>query len=203
MTPDQIEVDNMMKAMLLKDLRIQCRARGLSPAGGKEQLSERLKEHMLQTGDFSMKNENGEDMFNSSVAGTSSADMVDGFARNNYSRPEGQNVGNFLSDRNSSRVLAPPGGGSSIVFGDAEPAGAPRHAPPSHFAPAAPAAPAPVAAPAAPAPGALVSGFGGEERGRNNNYSRPGGQNVGNFLTDKSSSRVLAPPGGASSITFG
>jgi hypothetical protein len=48
--------------------------------------------------------------------------MVAGFAKNNYTRPEGQNVGNFLSDRNSSRVLAPPGGGSSIVFGDAEPA---------------------------------------------------------------------------------
>jgi SPIRAL1-like protein len=61
-----------------------------------------------------------------------------------------------------------------------------------------------VPAPGAPAPGALAHGFGGgEARGRNNNYSRPGGQNVGNFLTDKSSSRVLAPPGGGSSITFG
>jgi len=39
--------------------------------------------------------------------------------------------------------------------------------------------------------------------GHSNNYHRPGGQNVGNFLTDKPSSRVLAPPGGASSITFG
>ena len=28
-----------------------------------------------------------------------------------------QNLGNFLTDRNSSRVLAPPGGASSIVFG--------------------------------------------------------------------------------------
>ena len=28
---------------------------------------------------------------------------------NNYGRPEGQNVGNFLTNRNSSRVLAPPG----------------------------------------------------------------------------------------------
>ena len=40
-------------------------------------------------------------------------------------------------------------------------------------------------------------------RGYYNNYHRPGGQNVGNFITDKSSSRVLAPPGGASQITFG
>ena len=37
---------------------------------------------------------------------------------NNYSRPAGQNVGNFMTDRNSSRVLAPPGGGSQIVFRD-------------------------------------------------------------------------------------
>jgi SPIRAL1-like protein len=28
-------------------------------------------------------------------------------------------------------------------------------------------------------------------------------QNVGNFMTDRNSSRVLAPPGGASSISFG
>jgi hypothetical protein len=37
----------------------------------------------------------------------------------------------------------------------------------------------------------------------NNNYSRPSGQNVGNFLTDKPSSRVLAPPGGASTFRLG
>jgi hypothetical protein len=28
-----------------------------------------------------------------------------------------QNLGNFMTDRNSSRVLAPPGGASSIRFG--------------------------------------------------------------------------------------
>lgn len=36
---------------------------------------------------------------------------------NNYYRAEGQNVGNFMTDRPSSRVLAPPGGGSQISFG--------------------------------------------------------------------------------------
>lgn len=40
-----------------------------------------------------------------------------GFMKNNYARPGGQNVGNFLTDRTSSRVLAPPGGGSQITFG--------------------------------------------------------------------------------------
>ena len=37
---------------------------------------------------------------------------------NNYYRAEGQNVGNFMTDRPSSRVLAPPGGGSQISFGN-------------------------------------------------------------------------------------
>ncbi len=40
---------------------------------------------------------------------------------NNYGRPEGQNVGNFLTDRPSSRVLAAPGGASQILFGDEAP----------------------------------------------------------------------------------
>lgn len=36
--------------------------------------------------------------------------------KNNYVRPEGQNVGNFVTDRPSSRVLAPPGGHSCVQF---------------------------------------------------------------------------------------
>ena len=47
-----VDVDKMLKPVMLKDLRIQCRVRGLSPAGGKEQLSERLRDHMLATGDL-------------------------------------------------------------------------------------------------------------------------------------------------------
>jgi len=35
-----------------QDLRIQCRARGLSPAGGKEQLTDRLKDAMIATNDL-------------------------------------------------------------------------------------------------------------------------------------------------------
>ncbi len=38
------EVDNLLRPLLLKDLRIQCRVRGLSPAGGLEALRDRLKE---------------------------------------------------------------------------------------------------------------------------------------------------------------
>jgi SPIRAL1-like protein len=50
MSPE--EIDRALKQVLLKDLRIQCRARGISPAGGKEQLAERVREHMLETGDL-------------------------------------------------------------------------------------------------------------------------------------------------------
>ena len=41
------------------------------------------------------------------------------------------------------------------------------------------------------------------ERRPSNNYHRPKGQNVGNFLTDRNSSKVLAPPGGASTFSLG
>jgi hypothetical protein len=46
------EVDRMLKNLLEKDLRIQCRARRLSPAGGKDSLRERLKEDMLEKNDL-------------------------------------------------------------------------------------------------------------------------------------------------------
>ncbi|MED6224306.1 hypothetical protein PIB30_082739 [Stylosanthes scabra] len=42
---------------------------------------------------------------------------------NNYHRAEGQNCGNFITDRPSSKVLAAPGGGSSLnyLFGSPPP----------------------------------------------------------------------------------
>ena len=59
------------------------------------------------------KSETGADVaVNAAQAGYAGDEL-----KNNYSRPEGQNVGNFLTDRPSSRVLAAPGGGSSIIFG--------------------------------------------------------------------------------------
>ena len=47
----QIEVEDIVKGLLLKDLRVQCRARGISPAGSREALLERLRDDMLQTHD--------------------------------------------------------------------------------------------------------------------------------------------------------
>ena len=219
---------------------------------------------------------------------------------NNYGRPEGQNVGNFLTDRPSSRVLAAPGGASQIFFGEDVPeakkvrlfpdtlhssptllGGArrllsslvegPRHLVPGHVGlhasvkevqhrdqtsaaqtghrefgrkchesslsayidhlnmlpptciyysynlPAAicrnlehcelhvAQAALPTVNIDATGSNSLYMGAKHEDTGasKSNNYGRPEGQNVGNFLTDRSSSRVLAPPGGASQIFFG
>lgn len=52
------------------------------------------------------------------IDGGAAAFAAEGPMGNNYSRPEGQNVGNFLTDRPSSRVLSAPGGQSQITFGD-------------------------------------------------------------------------------------
>jgi protein SPIRAL1 and related proteins len=50
MTPE--DVDRMIRPVLLKDMRIQCRARGISPAGGLDALRARLKDAMLESGDL-------------------------------------------------------------------------------------------------------------------------------------------------------
>ncbi|PIN02611.1 hypothetical protein CDL12_24872 [Handroanthus impetiginosus] len=43
-----------------------------------------------------------------------------GYATNNYYRTDGQNCGNFITDRPSTKVHAAPGGNSSLnyLFGD-------------------------------------------------------------------------------------
>ncbi|XP_051116675.1 protein SPIRAL1-like 1 [Andrographis paniculata] len=45
---------------------------------------------------------------------------IPGSQNNNYHRADGQNTGNFLTDRPSTKVHAAPGGGSSLgyLFGD-------------------------------------------------------------------------------------
>ena len=41
-----------VRPLSLKDLRLQLRARGLTPAGGLDTLRLRLEEHMAETGDW-------------------------------------------------------------------------------------------------------------------------------------------------------
>ena len=102
------KVDEQLKKMLLKDLRGELRAHGLSPAGSKDTLLERLKEHFDNTGTGIMT-EAFKPVYDNPA--------MERRPSNNYHRPEGQNVGNFLTDRNSSKVLAPPGGKSSFSLG--------------------------------------------------------------------------------------
>jgi SPIRAL1-like protein len=93
-----------MKRMTQQELRIVLRERKLNPGGGKADLIERYFDAVKAGACAPML------MNTKSV---SSAKVV-----NNYARPDGQNTGNFMTDRNSSRVLAPPGGRSNFSFGD-------------------------------------------------------------------------------------
>jgi len=101
-----VEANSKIDKMVVKDLRIYLRERGLSPAGSRMDLQQRLKDFMGSCG--------GVASLPSHAPGQPS--VVD-HVSNNYARPGGQNVGNFITDRNSSRVLAPPGGTSQISFG--------------------------------------------------------------------------------------
>lgn len=196
------DIDAFLRPVLLKDFRVQLRARGLSPAGNRDLLSERLKQAMIASGDYTFKNADGSVDVALTQSAYKSVNPALSQEKNNYHRPEGQNVGNFLTDRNTSRVLAPPGGGSQVCLGDAPQR--PQH---PQAAPV-PVQQQPMPPQASPAQ-AAAPGMGQDPRTAGvveskNNYSRPGGmQNVGNFLTDRNSSRVLAPPGGHSNVSFG
>ncbi len=50
--PAMVQVNDFLKPLMLKDLRTQCRARGLNPGGSREALAERVGEHMLATQDL-------------------------------------------------------------------------------------------------------------------------------------------------------
>ena len=92
-----------IRAMMIAELRQLCRAHGLSPAGAKGTLVDRLVD-AIASGSIRVM-----------VANRGASGVVADV--NNYGRAEGQNVGNFMTGRNSSRVLAPPGGVSSFSLG--------------------------------------------------------------------------------------
>jgi hypothetical protein len=45
------DLERYLKNAPIRDMRIQARLRGLSPAGGKEYLVQQIKDNMVQTGD--------------------------------------------------------------------------------------------------------------------------------------------------------
>lgn len=220
-----VDVGDYLRPLMLKDLRTQCRARNLNPGGSRSALADRVGEHMKSTQDFTIFSDpEPNQQFGGTGGKTSLAAMDEPAQANNYGRPEGQNVGNHITDRPSSRVLAPPGGQSQVFFGDFEPPQAPqppvrhnntsnpvqpqecRRLPPNYHP--SNASTSSGGSPQGPpnAQGGHFSGHGmsgGHGHREVNNYSRSGGQNVGNFLSDRPSSRVSAPPGGASQVSFG
>ena len=96
-----------VKAMMLADLRTLCRQNGLSPAGSRDTLIERVCEAI----------DRGECEATTTVKAAGGVSTMD----NNYGRSGGQNVGNFLTGRKTSRGLREPGGGSSFIFGGESP----------------------------------------------------------------------------------
>jgi hypothetical protein len=49
---DMVEVGDYLRPLMLKDLRTQCRARGLNPGGSRSALQERVGEHMTSSQDL-------------------------------------------------------------------------------------------------------------------------------------------------------
>lgn len=148
---------------------------------------------------------------------------------NAYASGVSQNSGNFLTEKPTTRIHAPPGGASSITFGDDSAVVAPPVSKPQQQSlvlgtPTQPATPestesvednvAPIPMmELPPAPSSAVE-EGVEEKAvvpppapatviSSNAYASGSNQNSGNFMTGRPTTRVRAPPGGASSITFG
>lgn len=107
-----------------------------------------------------------------------------------------QNCGNVLSDTPTTRVVRPPGGKSSIVLGwDDSSTSSSRSKQPLCGR-----NPAPL-----PDQGVdpLRAGFGRRPGTSSNAFASGSNQNCGNVLSDVSTTRVLGPPGGASSLNLG
>ena len=97
-----------------------------------------------------------------------------------------QNDGNSILGRPSTKLHAPPGGnsafGAGVAFGAAD---VPR-----------------AAAPPMP-PQQQTFGARTRSASGSNAFASGASQNVGNFMTDRPTSRVLAPPGGGSTLRLG
>jgi len=147
---------------------------------------------------------------------------------NSFASASSQNTGNVITDRSSTRVAQQPGGNSSLSLGWGHSTTGTRSRAPNYqaglgggFQPQ----PQPQQqqqqqqqrptyghpnqqqqVPYGRSNGGQSMAFGSNpERQRNssNAYANGTNQNVGNFITDRSSTRIHAPPGGRSSITFG
>ena len=118
-----------LKRMPLSELRTLCRRHSLQPAGCKDALVERLEDWMMMMNNNNNTNthtgvEISRDVFDATRAAPGTTRGRENNNNNNntnnnsnnYARATSQNVGNFLTERPTSRVLAPPGGASSGIF---------------------------------------------------------------------------------------
>ncbi|CAE8689221.1 unnamed protein product, partial [Polarella glacialis] len=109
---------------------------------------------------------------------------------NSYACGSNQNQGNFMTDVPSTRVLRPPGGASSFSLAwDDSSNSAPKARQPASFAGA--------------QQHAQAGHLGAPREVSGNSYACGSNQNCGNVLTDTPSTRVLRPPGGASTLVLG
>lgn len=158
--------------------------------------------------------------------GGSSSPISNMLSSNAYASGVDQNSGNFLTGKPITRIHAPPGGASTISFGDQYTAPPPPKQQPglvlgTPTQPATPESadsvedgPAPIPMmelPPAPSavevevlpPAAPVEAVAAAPAMSANAYATGSNQNSGNFMTGRPTTRVRAPPGGVSSITFG
>ena len=128
---------------------------------------------------------------------------------NAYANGANQNCGNVMTGRSSTRIHAPPGGGStfSLGWGSEDTTSMPvkenvRRRDPNQSSLS-------IGGSDAKAPAKIVApqqqqAFGAVANAQSSNrYANGANQNCGNVLTDRPSTRVVAPPGGISQITFG
>lgn len=136
---------------------------------------------------------------------------------NNYANGADQNCGNVLTDVPTTRVLRPPGGSSAMSLSwEDKPLASPqqnRHGarqdsilgqnPPQDFRGQAP--PQEFRGQGSPreAPRGQGGTFGQRPRVSSNTFACGADQNCGNVISDTPTTRVLRPPGGASSLRLG
>lgn len=106
---------------------------------------------------------------------------------NAFANGSNQNCGNVISERSTTRIHCPPGGRSTFSFTGEEPKSTqkpqrvadPNHGHSSHES--------------------RNSGL----QMSSNAFASGSNQNAGNFITEKPTTRVRAPPGGSSSLVLG
>lgn len=110
---------------------------------------------------------------------------------NAFANGSRQNCGNVITDRSTTRLHAPPGGKSSVSLTWESP---PAQPPQQHKLPLAPAK--------NDEPGLQENQLVQPRELSSNAFANGANQNVGNFITDRSTTRLHAPPGGQSSISL-